>query len=375
MSRVLPPELLAHILDHLAGPLHVPTDMRRYRKRQGALTRCCLVSRVFRDLAQARLAALVQCARDEDVDAFKNALEQPHGKLLAERVRVFSALGDPMHEGLPVDGFLPRLPKLDLVRIQGVESEVFDEFFHDTSQVPHLILDCVRIESPAFSFPLRLVSLSLYNVGIASGSLSSLLSSAFTPSLRALFMADLVDAENDDEPFLPTLDSASVSRLDMIQLDMAGDDDLCTPLVNLAREVGTPVMLGTALMYHWAARGLAAEHVEHIQLQHTPYNFEDGFRSGVAGPIHAGARPMPLLSCFVEAVKSWPNLRTLHLLPFLRTPILPAESLLLRKSLMKLCREKGVEVFWLPEKEGDEYDLNREFWTWARRRKEEGKGQ
>ncbi|GAA5906519.1 hypothetical protein JCM6882_004458 [Rhodosporidiobolus microsporus] len=358
----LPDELLLHILALVHPPTPFPLRL------SFSLSRCCLVSRRWRDIAQPllyRAIVLRERPGTQPLQAIPAAVLP-----LVQHARSVAA----DEGGCELDVALQLLranKRIETVRLVHY-NPAGEDFLLPLPHVKHLHLsffNFYQVPIPS-SFPLlHLTSLTLLGTTIWEGLALSLFNSSTLPSLRAFSISDLTipDARGYPRPLLSVLRLSFLARLDILQLTFnycaQGADLESVPLPSSADNVLTTVQLG------YRGDESPINQVQHLCL--TPFD-PDG---------HTNSWDLADLSAFEAGLPAFRSLRTILLPLELKSPSPARASTALlgpfRTSILRHCKHEGVEVLWSdwPFEEGEEEQASwprEEFARWVRKRREEG---
>ncbi|GAA6039097.1 hypothetical protein JCM8097_005322 [Rhodosporidiobolus ruineniae] len=259
MPGRLPVELLRLVLEQVA---RLDGSVNAYAVRQATLMRCCLVSKLVRAVAQPLLNEVMLALFAEDLPFVKRTLEAVPS--FAAEVRILRGMITPSRYFLHV---ALRFSKATDLAIEGdleeeEEGEEEDEnpleypevnLAEIVSALPHLkhlsladltvLLEFSPAAAPVPTISLSIKSICLYHATIDPSLVKRILDPQATPSLRAVRVARLRDATDDDlDFFFPDLECLHLERLDFLHLD----HDALLPQVNLG-QLGPIVLLNVAL--------------------------------------------------------------------------------------------------------------------------------
>ncbi|GAA5957938.1 hypothetical protein JCM10213_002264 [Rhodosporidiobolus nylandii] len=347
----LPPELLEHILDMAVEPAP-PVGVSRQRVR--LLRSCCLVSCLWRDVAQPKLWDAVLVGKQPSVLPPLNtirfeSLEQAPAELAA-KTRLLRALGHGA-DFAALERAVERMTNLEVAVFQGWMGA-------NTLRLTSLSLESFPIDPRSFpTFP-HLVSLSLIRCSIPFQSCPLLLSTSLMPALRALLLSDNIESSGDK--LYHRFGAGLLQQLEVLQVDICRTiHNELLELEYMDKVLVTTDYLKTTQLYTEATSPLVRN----------------------LCPIHIAARTYPpetyahALSCVVGALTSKSSFLKRLILPCRFHPFLSFPRTVERDALLALCAERGIEVFWSGSAEATQPVLNGDFWEEMKRERREREAQ
>ncbi|BGP41264.1 hypothetical protein JCM10450v2_005306 [Rhodotorula kratochvilovae] len=371
----LPTELLFAILD-LAAPLDMDAgfDESFYRLARLAVLSC--LSKTYYAIMRPLLYRSVWVGADT-VGRFRRAVKECDWEA-ARWVRsisttpylkenTFNRLGKLLH----------KLPNVEEIRLGMAPSSGCEVDLAELARAPNLRRLAAEVQrgiltgSPRFD---SLVELSLHEVAILPDDLAILLAANTTPSLKALYIGKTTVTLST----LPTLDPASLNRLDVLQVGLAphhfralpSEFQPVLPSPDLSA-LSVPILLSlplghTSLLAQLPRKVAAPSSALHLRIDGAPT------RSIARTPSDALVLRLSRISTFLRSAPLGFVPRSVSLPAGLHpSRPLPGAADATRDELLCACEEKGVRVRWRAE-EGHRADwvVDRGVWDDARRERE-----